>query len=195
MIGGWQNNLYPGRELSDDGNRLFFESSDALTPRDTNGLTDVYQWEAPGTGGCKEASSSFSPANGGCVDLVSSGQAAQSAHVHDASRDGEDVFFSTLESLLGQDFGLIDIYDARVNGGFPEPPPPPIGCEGENCQHPPAPPAFITPSSGLYDGPGNLEEKPPKKGCPKGKVKKNGKCVKKGKKGKGKKQRQGAAHR
>jgi len=175
----WQNNLYAARALSEDGSRLYFESSDALTPRDTNGLVDVYQWEAVGTGGCDEASSSFAPSNGGCVDLISSGQGAQAARFHDASPSGNDVFFSTLESLLGQDYGLVDIYDARIEGGFPEPPPPPVGCEGESCQHPAPAPEHTTPSSLLSNGPENLKEKPPKKACPKGKVKKKGKCVKK----------------
>jgi hypothetical protein len=186
----WENNLYAARALSEDGQRLYFESTDALNLRDTNGITDVYQWQAPGSGGCEEDKPSFSPQNGGCIDLISSGQGAQAARFHDASPDGSNVFFSTLESLLGQDFGLIDIYDARVNGGFPEPPPPAPECEGENCQHPAPPPTYTTPPSVLSDGPGNLQEKPPKKACPKGKVKKNGKCVKK-KKGKGKAKRGG----
>ena len=191
QLPGWQNNLYASRALSADGNRLFFESTDALTPRDTNGVTDVYQWEAIGSGGCEEDKPSFSPQNGGCVDLISSGQGAQAARFHDASPDGGNVFFSTLESLVGPDYGLIDVYVARINGGFPEPPPPALECEGENCQNPNPPPPYITPSSALYDGPGNLEEKPPKKACPKGKVKKKGKCVKK--KGKAKAKRQGQA--
>ena len=112
QLPGWENNLYAPRALSEDGQRLYFESTDALTPRDTNGITDVYQWEALGAGGCEEDTPSFSPTNGGCVDLVSSGQSAKAARFHDASPNGQDVFFSTLESLVGQDYGLIDIYDA-----------------------------------------------------------------------------------
>ena len=69
--------------------------------------------------------------------------------------------------------------------GLPEPPRPPVGCEGETCQ-PSVPPAPTpTPNvSQSFVGPGN--PKPPK-GCKKGYVKKKGKCVKKHKKGKAKK--------
>jgi hypothetical protein len=70
-------------------------------------------------------------------------------------------------------------------------------CEGEACQSPPPPPAFATPASGSYNGPGN-----PKPGCPKGKhrVHKGGKshCEKKKKakkhKAKGKAQHKRRAH-
>jgi hypothetical protein len=178
QIPAWENNLYASRALSEDGNRLFFESSDALTPRDTNGLLDVYQWEAPGTGSCKESSPGFSPSNGGCLGLISTGQAAQDARFHDASPNGSDVFFSTIESLLGQDYGLIDVYDARIGGGFPEPPPPPVECEGENCQHPPGAPEYTTPSSLLSDGPGNLAASPARSRCAKGKVRRGKRCLK-----------------
>lgn len=97
---------------------------------------------------------------------------------------GEDVFFTTISVLLLQDYGLIDLYDARVDGGFSEPEPLFI-CEGEACQGPLTPPPDLTLVSSTYNGSGNVK---PKKTCPKGKhkVKKNGKykCVKK-KKGEG----------
>jgi hypothetical protein len=178
QIPTWQNNLYASRALSEDGNRLFFESSDALTPRDTNGLVDVYQWEAPGTGGCSEGAPSYAPSNGGCVNLISSGQAARPARFNDASPDGSNVFFSTLESLVGLDYGLIDIYVARVVGGFPEPPPPAPECEAENCQHPRAAPEYTTPSSLLSDGPGNLAAPASRNRCAKGKVRRGKRCLK-----------------
>jgi NHL repeat len=173
-----QNVLYASRVLADNGRRLFFDSYDVLSPRDTNGRADVYQWEAPGEGGCTEFSPSFSPTNGGCVDLISSGQSAVDSELLDASPSGNDIFFTTLSSLLPQDFGLQDVYDARVNGGLPSPPPPPPSCEGESCRHPAPPPALITPASGSYEGPEDRGEAK-KKGCPKGKHRVNGKCVKK----------------
>ena len=52
QIPGWQGSLYPGRVLSENGMRLFFESEDALVATDTNGVGDVYEWEAPGEGDC-----------------------------------------------------------------------------------------------------------------------------------------------
>ena len=130
----WQNTLYASRALSDDGSRLFFQATDALVPRDTNGRQDVYQWEAPAPGRCAPTDPRYVPAAGGCVSLISSGQSSRAVEFLDASPDGHDVFFATLASLLGPDYGLVDVYDARVGGGFPEPQPPAPECEGEACQ-------------------------------------------------------------
>ena len=47
-----ESQLYSPRVLSDDGQRVFFESFDKLVTRDTNGGLDVYQWEANGKGNC-----------------------------------------------------------------------------------------------------------------------------------------------
>ena len=53
----------------------------------------------------------------------------------DVSLDGEDLFFTTGVSLLPQDPAQIDVYDARVGGGFPQPaPPPPCDVDADNCR-------------------------------------------------------------
>ena len=153
---GWQSAFHAPRALSSDGRRLFFESYDALLPADTNGALDVYQWERAGKGGCETTDANHFPQNGGCLELISSGEDGHDSRFLDASADGSDVFFKTSESLWGPDPGLVDIYDARVLGGFPEPDPPQPACEGETCQSPPAPPRQPAPSSSLFDGPGNL---------------------------------------
>ena len=176
----WENPLYAARALSDSGGRLFFESTDRLVARDTNGRTDVYQWEAPGEGTCTPSAPSYSPRNSGCVALISSGQAPGDADFRDASPSGEDVFFATPTSLLPQDYGLIDIYDARVGGGLPVPAERAPVCEGEACQSVPAPPPETTPSSLLFRGAGNVHEGAAKaKKCKKPKRKRKGRCVKK----------------
>lgn len=171
---GHETNLYASRELAADGSRLFFTSGDALVARDTNGRADVYQWEAPGTGGCKGI-----PQDKGCVDLISSGQSAQDSEFLDASPSGDDVFFTTLSSLLPQDYGLVDVYDARVQGGYPPLPAAGAECEGEACQSPPPAPAHPTPATSVPAGDGNIS-KEAKSPCPKGKVRGKGKtrCVK-----------------
>ena len=151
----WQNELYATRALSDDGSRLYFESSDALIPADTNGVMDVYQWQEADSGDCTVQSPVFSTQNGGCVDLISSGQSPRDSSFVDASPDGSDVFIATLSSLLPQDYGLVDIYDAREGGGYPPQPNPPAACEGEACQGPLVPPSDPTPASSAYEGPGN----------------------------------------
>jgi hypothetical protein len=142
------------RVLSSDGQRLFFEAFTPLVPSDTNGRADVYQWEAPGKGDCTEESSSFSEVNGGCVSLISSGESPIDSQIYAVDADGSDVFISTVSSLLPQDSGLIDVYDARIGGGYPIP----VGtaaCEGEACQGPLVPPNDPTPASSAYEGPGN----------------------------------------
>jgi hypothetical protein len=149
-----ENMLTVPNDLTDDGSRLFFNSRDALVPRDTNGAVDVYQWEAQGSGGCSR--------DAGCISLISSGESAEPSEFMDASPDGRDVFFKTTSSLLPQDSGLIDIYDARVGGGYP-PPTTTAACEGEACQSPPPPPNDPTPASASYNGPGNVTSAAKKK--------------------------------
>jgi hypothetical protein len=157
QIPGSESMLYASRVLSDDSSRIFFDSYDALVPQDTNGEEDVYEWEKPAdNSGCEVTSSSYSPLNGGCVNLISSGQSTRESEFVDASPDGNDAFFATLSSLVPQDPGLVDIYDARVNGGFPTPASP-VLCEGEACQNPAQPPSFATPASTSFDGAGNLQ--------------------------------------
>jgi len=148
-IPGYQHELYGRRPLADNGRRLFFNSLDRLTPRDSNGAQDVYQWEAPGTGGCTTSSPAYSEVNEGCVDLISSGQDKRDSEFVEASASGDDVFFRTEAGLVGADPGLVDIYDARVGGGFPEPSEP-ISCEGDSCQSATDPPGFPTPASATY---------------------------------------------
>jgi hypothetical protein len=155
--------LYTPRAQTEDGNRVFFESYDALVARDTNGRVDVYEWERAGAGSCSESTPSYSPLNGGCVYLISNGTSPFDAEFVDASSDGEDVFFTTDASLLPQDPGLIDLYDARVGGGFAPAPGPPAACEGEACQGPLSPPNDPTPSSSTFKGAGNVVEKPARK--------------------------------
>lgn len=196
----WETQLYPERALSDDGSRLYFESYQALELSDTNGAQDVYQWEAAGIGDCDERDSAFNEDTGGCVELISSGQSPQDSEFLDATPDGSDVFFATGAGLVVQDLGLVDVYDARVGGGFPPPPAAPKACEGEACQGTPTPPDDPTPASLTFQGAGNVtgsgQVKP---SCGKGRraVRKAGRtrCVKKPKQSKGKRRNKRRAGR
>jgi DNA-binding beta-propeller fold protein YncE len=153
QIPTWSSQFYPSRALSANGDRIFFESTDALVQRDTNGKRDVYQWELEGTGDCISQSAEFDPASGGCISLISSGKDEKDTEFVDASADGSEVFIRTGGKLVAQDPGLIDIYVARVDGGFPPPLDTPTPCEGEACQ-PPAPPAGQPPTtSNAFVGP------------------------------------------
>ena len=77
---------------------------------------------------------------------------------------GRDVFFGTRESLVAQDQDSAgDVYDARVGGGFPPPPPSTVECEGDACSTPPSAPVDVTPSSFTFAGAGNIVQPPPVK--------------------------------
>lgn len=197
-IPGWTNQFYPGRVLAQDGSSLYFNSYTPLVAADTNGKADVYQWQELGTGECEEGSSAFVEATGGCVRLISTGKSAVDAEFLDTSEGGEDVFFLTEEGLVNKDREAIDVYDARVGGGFAEPPPPPSECAGEACQSPSVSPATAAPLTQSIQGSGNVKPKKAKR-CPTGKhkIKRKGKvrCVKNKKKKRRAKHRIGAHRR
>ncbi len=194
FIPGQDTSFYASRAVSEDGSHVFFNSYDSLLPADTNGKEDVYEWQAPGAeagpGKCTEESASYSSANGGCLSLISSGESPSDSEFLDASPTGRDVFFTTAASLLPQDPGLVDIYDARVGGGFPPPPSRAAACEGEACQGPYSPPNDPTPASSSFEGAGNVRE-PSNSRCTKGEARRKGRCVAKKKKH----AKKGRAHR
>lgn len=138
--------LYKPRALSADGRRIFFDSLDALVPQDSDARPDVYEWEEQGSGSCQEA--------GGCVFLISGGRLLGGSFV-DADADGSDVFFASADSLLARDpDGALDLYDARVGGGQPDPAPP-IPCNGDECQGPAPAPEDPVPVTATLRGPVN----------------------------------------
>jgi hypothetical protein len=123
------------RNLSASGNRIFFESPDPLVSADTNGVDDVYEWEAEGTGSCGSATQ-----NGGCIYLLSTGTSPDPSYFGDADEEGENVFFFTSQGLVPQDQDqLVDVYDARVEGGLPSQyPTAGVTCSGEACRGEPS---------------------------------------------------------
>ncbi len=174
--------------MSEDGQEVFFQTSAQLMPQDTNVSSpeeekeagggslgqDVYEWEAEGAGGCSLSQ--------GCTRLLSSGEDVGPAVFLGASRDGSNVFFTTAAQLVPQATPeFTNIYDARVDGGFPSSPPPVecLSCQGVGSP----PPLFNVPASGSFAGTGTsvasipiqpqkTEEKGKKKGKRKGKKKK-----------------------
>jgi hypothetical protein len=127
------------RYMSSDGRFVFFTTEQSLLPQDTNGLDDVYEYDL----------------ETGELRLISSGTGESASYFEDASANGSDVFFFTAQKLTGWDTDtLIDLYDARVNGGFSEPSPPPVPCDGDACHGvPSAVPSFTTASG--FSGLGN----------------------------------------
>jgi len=117
--------LIAPRNLSDDGRHAFFETNRPLVTADEDSAIDVYEWEDRDLDGEGE------------LRLLSAGRAESDSEFLDASENGDDVFFLTRERLVGIDTDdQVDLYDARVGGGFAEqnPSPAPPACEGEGCQ-------------------------------------------------------------
>ncbi|HYJ22173.1 MAG TPA: hypothetical protein VEW07_09145 [Solirubrobacterales bacterium] len=156
----------PVRSMSADGGKVFFTSPASLLPADTNGKRDVYGWSE------------------GHLELISTGKSSDDSRFDNASADGSTVFLTTRQQLVGvDDDGFVDVYAARIGGGFDfqNPPPPGIPCVGDGCKPVPTPqPAPPSVGSSGLPGPGNqapVKKKPHKK---KQKKKKNAKKHKKG---------------
>ncbi len=168
------------RSLSADGNRVFFESTDALVAEDTNyeftnaegepcpivgsdaqsfpACQDIYEWEAKGTGSCKSEAQ-----NGGCLHLLSTGKGPYPSFFLDASASGDDVFIVTRSPLVRQDIdGVMDVYDVKAGGGLPGQNEQPDVClSTEDCHDSPPPPPPSPPSVTEVPGGGNVKGKAP----------------------------------
>jgi hypothetical protein len=93
--------------VSSSGETVVFTSSAALAPETggTPGARYIYEWEH------------------GQVGLVSAPRVtAVPPHLLGIDASGADIFFETVGSLVPRDTDtLVDLYDARANGGFTEP--------------------------------------------------------------------------
>jgi hypothetical protein len=171
----WDRAFHEVEYLSDSG-RLFFNSSDALVPQDTNGLADVYEYEpirsaqAPASDTCTTGSATYSARSGGCVSLISSGQSSSESTYLDSSESGDDVFFITAAKLVGEDFDTVnDVYDAHAcSVAVPcrsEPVSPPACTSGDSCKAAPTPqPEIFGPApSATFKGTGNVIREAAKK--------------------------------
>ena len=114
--------------------------------------------------------------------------------------DATDLYFFDSAALNWENpEGRDAAWDARVGGGFPEPPPAPPGCDPSaesSCQGPAAPaPASPAAGSATFNGEGNVKEKPKKhKKHHKKKHKHHKKAKHNNKKGKGKKGKNNKRH-
>lgn len=142
------------RNLSSSGDQVFFNSSDPLLAQDSDGVQNVYEWEAAGAGSCTSSSQ-----DGGCLYSISSGQSPDPSYLADASASGDDVFFYTDQQLVGQDTDqLYDIYDARVDGGLASQWPAAVTtCDSSAaCEGSPSSPSPSTPAATVtFIGPKN----------------------------------------
>jgi len=130
------------------------ESCNNESPADSGAGCEVYVWHE-----CEDASCAGGAA--GEVNMISDGQDPNGTVYAGMSANGSDIFFQTRTQLVGQDAdSLGDIYDARIDGGFPAPAPEP-SCSGEACQGTQSSsPTFGTPGSQSFIGGGNQTARP-----------------------------------
>jgi hypothetical protein len=151
------NPTFVRRWLSEDGSRVFFNSSQPLVSQDENDAQDVYEWEQEGTGSCTTSTSRW----GGCVFLLSGADSSDQSFFVDADASGDNVFFTHRGKLgqAGEADDKLNLFDTRVDGGFSQVR---LSCTGTGCQGvPPAAPVFATPASVTFSGLGNLSPTPP----------------------------------
>jgi hypothetical protein len=148
------------RAISEDGSRIVFQTAEPLSQAATNHLNNVYEWHK------QEGWSE------GRVSLVSGGSAPLGDGGAVITPDGRNIFFTTSEGLVPQDTdGVVDIYDARLEGGFPPPPGERQPCSSDACQGPLTNPApLLVPGSASQAAGENLP--PPQKSATKGKKQK-----------------------
>jgi hypothetical protein len=141
----------PRTAMSDDGQSVVFTTADALVPSDINGTIDSYLW------------------HDGRVSLLSSGKPSADHNFVTTSDplafmagiqvviapSGRDVYFITSAQLTPDDVDTqVDVYDARIDGGFDVVPP--GGCAGDPCQGGRSgPPVAPSPDSSSATGQGS----------------------------------------
>jgi hypothetical protein len=139
--------------ISDDGSYVTFTTPEQLQADDVNGVSDIYLWHE------------------GTVSMISDGRDATYANGIESeatsmSASGADIVFGTRTKLLPQDDDeLVDVYDAKVDGGLLYTPPPPLCGSVEACHGPAsAAPTSAAAGTGTFSGPANpAPEKPAKK--------------------------------
>ncbi len=121
--------------VSADGSYVFFQSTVGLTPQAFDRKTvKLSEFGEP------ILAVNIYEYHNGEVSLISDGQDVSSVtfepivELFGADASGSDVFFQTSDRLVGQDTDTnLDIYDARIDGGFPAPAVAP-SCSGDACQ-------------------------------------------------------------
>jgi hypothetical protein len=114
---------------------VFFESPDALTPQALDDETVGCQFEVEGKCFVPALAANVYEYHEGHVSLIVTARAIQGqAPLLSTDEAGTDLFFMTEASVASTDTDTeYDIYDARVNGGFP-PTAEPLSCSADACR-------------------------------------------------------------
>ncbi|HEV3093665.1 MAG TPA: hypothetical protein VGY30_04030, partial [Solirubrobacteraceae bacterium] len=92
------------RNVAWEGGFIFFNTSESLVPQDTNGIADAYEYNV----------------KTGKLSLLSPGTGENGSWFVQTNPSGSDALVATREQLTGWDEDkLDDVYDARINGGYP----------------------------------------------------------------------------
>lgn len=168
---------FTGLAVSEDGSRVFFSSEDALTPQALSGVNNVYEYHNGHVGLISDGHDMVSVSEKPAVELLGTDES------------GLDVFFTTADSLVPQDTNTqVDIYDARINGGF-TPSTERAPCTADSCQGAPSvAPLLAVPGVSPAAEEAGAPAGPVQKTIPK---KKPVKHKQKAKKGKGKRRKGG----
>jgi len=149
------------RWVSEDGQTVVFKTAEGLLPGDRNGILDSYLWRdgqltrLPGTSAASDGT----------------------ARLNDTpvlSHDGSTLAFQSQAQLLSEDGdSAIDVYVARVNGGYPHPvePSPCDPLTEGACQGPAASPPTALGGASEAALPGNPPQVAKRPRCPNGKRK------------------------
>lgn len=152
--------------------RVIFLSDDRLATGAVEGRANLYEWAH------------------GQVSFIAAEPAGETAkressevNVAGASADGGDIYFFDAAALNWENpEGRNAAWDARVGGGFAQPPAPPTGCEATvegSCQPAGAPASVLSaPGSVSFTGPENLAPAAPNDGQKSGEGQRKGKHVK-----------------
>jgi hypothetical protein len=133
------------RAVSDDGSTIVFATGESLQEVDQNGGTNIYEWHDGAVSLIGDPQDPSTPFN------------AAGSHEATLSRSGADLFTISDSGLVPEDVdGVMDVYDARIGGGFPfTPPPTPCDVASDSCQPPSArlaPPAASATAAGKSKG-------------------------------------------
>jgi hypothetical protein len=140
---GWT----PQLQVSDDGSKVGFTTSEPLSRDDHNSTADAYLWHAD-TGRMTLLTDGTS---------VTAGQFTGSQFLG-MTPSGDSLFVMSASPLLREHTsGQNASYVIRSGGGFPDAAPP-EPCAGDACQGPPAAAPLVLPGIGsvAFTGPGNV---------------------------------------
>lgn len=133
--------------VSDDGKRVFFSSSNALTADDVSPEFDAYEWFDDGS-------------ENGRVSVISRSAETRSSFLATSANGDTAYIMSSTKPLAPSDGDEYpDIYAVRINGGFATPAKR-TPCEGDGCQGAgPSGPRTGSPATAADAGTGNAKDR------------------------------------